>query len=219
MGKILIVAEKPSVARDLAHVLGVKGKGNGCLASETYIVTWALGHLVRLAEPDELDAANKKWSLEQLPILPEKWELKAISKTRAQLTVVKRLMKDPSIDSIVCATDAGREGELIFRWIYEMANCRKPFKRLWISSMTADAIQEGMSKLRPSSAYDALFASALCRARADWLIGMNLSRACTVKYKSLLSVGRVQTPTLALLVRRQQESEQFKPETSYGGGG
>ena len=216
MGKVLIVAEKPSVARDLAHVLGVKGKGNGCLVSDDYIVTWALGHLVRLAEPDELDAANKKWSLEQLPILPEKWELKAITKTRAQLTIVKRLMKDKSVDSIVCATDAGREGELIFRWIYEIANCRKPFKRLWISSMTAEAICEGMSKLQPSSAYDALFASALCRARADWLIGMNLSRAFTVKYKSLLSVGRVQTPTLALLVKRQQEIELFRPETSYG---
>ncbi|MBE0601382.1 MAG: DNA topoisomerase III, partial [Firmicutes bacterium] len=216
MGKVLVVAEKPSVARDIANALGVKSKGDGCLVSDEYIVTWALGHLVRLAEPDELDPNNKKWTLEQLPILPTKWELKAITKTHSQLAAIKRLMKDRSIDYIVCATDAGREGELIFRWIYEMAGCKIPCKRLWINSMTAEAIHEGMSKLRPSSEYDALFLSALCRARADWLIGMNMSRAFTVKYQSLLSVGRVQTPTLALLVERQKQIEQFKPETSYG---
>jgi len=216
MGKALIVAEKPSVARDIAHVLGVNGKGEGCLVSDKYIVTWALGHLVRLAEPDELDPANKKWSLDGLPILPQRWELKAITKTRSQLAAIKRLMKDRAVDTIVCATDAGREGELIFRWIYELAGCTKPCKRLWISSMTAEAIREGMAALRPSTDYDALFWSALCRSRADWLIGMNMSRAFTVKYKSLLSVGRVQTPTLALLVERQKEIERFKPETSYG---
>ena len=216
MGRTLILAEKPSVARDLANALNVKGKGDGCLVSEEYIVTWALGHLVRLAEPDEMNPDNKKWSLEQLPILPTKWELKAVTKSRSQLAVIKRLIKDPSVDSIICATDAGREGELIFRWIYEMAGCTKPFKRLWISSMTPEAIREGMATLRPSADYDALYLSAQCRARADWLIGMNMSRAFTVKYKSLLSVGRVQTPTLALLVARQKEIEQFKPETSYG---
>jgi DNA topoisomerase-3 len=215
-GKVLIVAEKPSVARDIANALGVKGKGDGCLVSEAYIVTWALGHLVRLAEPDELDANNKKWSLEQLPILPQRWELKAVTKTRSQLAAIKRLMKDKSVDSIICATDAGREGELIFRWIYEITGCKIPCKRLWISSMTSEAIREGMAKLRPSTEYDALYLSALCRARADWLIGMNMSRAFTVKYKSLLSVGRVQTPTLALLVNRQKDIEQFKAETSYG---
>lgn len=216
MGKTLVLAEKPSVARDLANALNVKGKGDGCLVSEEYIVTWALGHLVRLAEPDEMNPDNKRWSLEQLPILPTKWELKGIAKSRSQLAVIKRLMRNRYVDSIICATDAGREGELIFRWIYEMAGCTKPFKRLWISSMTPEAIREGMAALRPSADYDALFLSAQCRARADWLIGMNMSRAFTVKYKSLLSVGRVQTPTLALLVARQKEIEQFKPETSYG---
>jgi len=216
MGKTLILAEKPSVARDLANALNVKGKGEGCLVSEEYIVTWALGHLVRLAEPDEMNPDNKKWSLEQLPILPTKWELKAVTKSRSQLATIKRLMRDRSVDSIICATDAGREGELIFRWIYEVAGCTKLFKRLWISSMTPEAIREGMAALRPSADYDALFLSAQCRARADWLIGMNMSRAFTVKYKTLLSVGRVQTPTLALLVERQKEIEQFRPETSYG---
>ncbi|HNW86073.1 MAG TPA: DNA topoisomerase 3 [Candidatus Limiplasma sp.] len=216
MGKTLIVAEKPSVARDLAHALSVKQKGEGCLVSPDYTVTWAIGHLVRLAEPDELNPGNRKWALESLPILPDQWELKAISKTRAQLATVKRLMKDRTFETVVCATDAGREGELIFRWIYEVAGCRIPCQRLWISSMTAEAIREGMAALRPAAEYDALFQSALCRARADWLIGMNMSRVFTVKYKSLLSVGRVQTPTLALLVRRQQEIEQFKPEKSYG---
>ena len=216
MGKVLIVAEKPSVARDLANALNVKGKGDGCLVSDRYTVTWAIGHLVRLAEPDELNPDHKKWTLEQLPILPSKWELKPIPKTRSQLAVVKRLMKDRSFEYIVCATDAGREGELIFRWIFEIAGSLTPCKRLWISSMTAEAIREGMAALRPSTEYDALFQSALCRARADWLIGMNMSRAFTVKFKSLLSVGRVQTPTLALLVSRQGEIERFQPATSYG---
>ena len=216
MGKTLIVAEKPSVARDIAQVLGVNGKGEGCLTSDEYTVTWALGHLARLAEPDELDAANKKWTLAQLPLLPARWEIKPIPKTRAQLSVIKRLMKDRAVDCVVCATDAGREGELIFRWIYELAGCTKPCKRLWISSMTAEAIREGMQNLRPAAEFDALYASALCRARADWLIGMNLTRACTVKYQALLSVGRVQTPTLALLVRRKREIDGFLPETTYG---
>ena len=216
MEKTLIVAEKPSVARDIARVLGVNGKGEGCLVSDAYIVTWAIGHLVRLAEPDELNPANEKWTLEGLPIVPQRWELKAVTKTRSQLAAIKRLMKDRTVDTLVCATDAGREGELIFRWIYELAGCTKPCKRLWISSMTAEAIREGMTALRPSAEFDALFYSAQCRARADWLIGMNMSRAFTVKYKSLLSVGRVQTPTLALLVERQKEIERFRPETSYG---
>ena len=216
MGKALIVAEKPSVARDIARALGVAGKGAGCLTSDAYVITWAIGHLVRLAEPDELNAALRHWTLESLPILPQQWELKAVSKTRAQFATVKRLMKDRSIDTLICATDAGREGELIFRWIYALAGCVKPCKRLWISSMTAESIREGMSALRPSADFDALFMSAQCRARADWLIGMNMSRAFTVKYKSLLSVGRVQTPTLALLVARGKEIEAFKPETSYG---
>ncbi len=215
MARTLIIAEKPSVARDIARVVGASGKGEGCLASDQYVVTWALGHLVRLAEPDELDPAYKRWTLASLPILPEKWELKPISKTRAQLAAVKRLIKSPEIGDLICATDAGREGELIFRWIYQTAGCKKPVRRLWISSMTDEAIREGMASLKPAAAYDALFESAVCRARADWLIGMNLSRAFTVRYDALLSIGRVQTPTLALLVARKREIDAFVPKTSY----
>ena len=215
MGKTLIVAEKPSVAQDLARVMQVRQKGEGCFSSEEYVVTWALGHLLRLAEPDELDPAYKRWTMEALPILPPDIPRKAISKTRTQLMAVRRLMRDKEIDRIICATDAGREGELIFRWIYEAAGISKPVKRLWISSMTDEAIRTGMATLKPASEYDALYQSALCRAKADWLIGMNLSRVFTLKYDALLSVGRVQTPTLALLVQRQKEIEAFRPQTYF----
>lgn len=215
MARTLIVAEKPSVARDIARVLGATQKGEGCLCSGEYVVTWAIGHLARLAEPDELDAAYKRWSLEQLPILPKEIPLKAISKTRTQLMLVRRLLKDQDTDNVICATDAGREGELIFRWLYQLSGAKKPFRRLWISSMTDEAIKEGMANLKSSAEYDALYQSAVCRAKADWLIGMNLSRAFTVKYDALLSVGRVQTPTLSLLVKRQRQIDDFTPETYY----
>ena len=207
-----MVAEKPSVGRDIARVIGCGTGGDGCLIGDKYIVTWAVGHLVSLAEPDEMDEKYKKWSFRTLPILPEEIPLKVLPKTKAQFNTVKKLMNDRETDSLICATDAGREGELIFRYIYEMAGCKKPFQRLWISSMTDEAIQEGFRDIRPGADYNGLYASARCRSKADWLVGMNASRAFTLKYDTLLSVGRVQTPTLAILVKRRKEIEQFKPE-------
>jgi len=207
-----VVAEKPSVGRDIARVIGCGTGGDGCLIGDKYIVTWAVGHLVSLAEPDEMDEKYKKWSFRTLPILPEEIPLKVLPKTKAQFNTVKKLMNDRETDSLICATDAGREGELIFRYIYEMAGCKKPFQRLWISSMTDEAIQEGFRDIRPGADYNGLYASARCRSKADWLVGMNASRAFTLKYDTLLSVGRVQTPTLAILVKRRKEIEQFKPE-------
>ena len=212
MGKIVVVAEKPSVGRDIARVLGCRASGDGCLIGEKYIVTWAVGHLVTLQEPDEMDPALKKWSFATLPILPEEIPLKVISSTRDQYGKVKKLICDKETESLICATDAGREGELIFRYIYEKTGCKKPFDRLWISSMTDEAIREGFEQIRPGKDYDGLYESARCRSRADWLVGMNASRAFTLKYGALLSVGRVQTPTLAILVKRRKEIEGFRPE-------
>lgn len=211
----LVVAEKPSVARDIARVLGARDKGEGCLCGNGWAVTWAIGHLVTLKEPQELDAKYKTWRAQDLPILPEKMETKVITKTRSQYSAVKKLMNAKETESIVCATDSGREGELIFRYIYEQAGCRKPVRRLWISSMTDEAIRAGFDSLRPSADYDALYASARCRADADWLIGMNATRAYTLRYNVLLSVGRVQTPTLSMLVRRRREIDAFVPQTYY----
>ncbi|MEA4898728.1 MAG: DNA topoisomerase 3 [Christensenellaceae bacterium] len=208
----LIVAEKPSVARDIARVLGCKTRAEGALRGETYVVTWAIGHLVTLCEPDEIDPRYKKWRAEDLPILPEVLPTKVLPKTKSQFAVVKALMNARETERIVCATDSGREGELIFRYIYEQAKCKKPVDRLWISSMTDAAIREGFAKLRPDSDYDALHLSARCRAEADWLVGMNASRAFTLKYGALLSVGRVQTPTLKLIAERDEEIRSFLPE-------
>lgn len=215
MGQILIVAEKPSVARDIARVLGVSARGEGCLTSDSYTITWAIGHLVSLKEPEELDERYKKWRTTDLPILPEKMELKVLPKTRSQFSIVKKLMNSKQIDSLICATDSGREGELIFRYIYQMAGCKKPFERLWISSMTDEAIRAGFDNLKPGKAYDALYESARCRSEADWLVGMNASRAFTLRYDALLSIGRVQTPTLQMLVKRRREIDAFQPETFY----
>ncbi len=212
MGKIVVVAEKPSVGRDIARVLGCRTGGDGCLIGEKYIVTWAVGHLVTLMEPNELDPKYEKWSFATLPILPETIPLKVISTTKDQYSKVKKLINDKETDSLICATDAGREGELIFRYIYEKAGCKKPFQRLWISSMTDEAITEGFRDIRPGADYDGLYESARCRSKADWLVGMNASRAFTLKYNTLLSIGRVQTPTLAILVKRRKEIENFKPE-------
>ncbi len=212
MGKIVVVAEKPSVGRDIARVLGCRTGGDGCLVGDKYIVTWAVGHLVTLMEPNELDAKYERWSFDTLPILPETIPLKVISKTKDQYGKVKKLINDKETDSLICATDAGREGELIFRYIYEKAGCKKPFQRLWISSMTDEAILEGFRDIRSGADYDGLYESARCRSRADWLVGMNASRAFTLKYHTLLSIGRVQTPTLAILVKRRKEIENFKPE-------
>lgn len=215
MGQILIVAEKPSVARDIARVLGVSTRGDGCITSERYVVTWAIGHLVSLKEPEELDERFKRWRAADLPILPERMELKVLPKTRSQFSIVKKLMNSKDVDSLICATDSGREGELIFRYIYEMAGCRKPFERLWISSMTDEAIRAGFDTLKPGAHYDALYESAKCRSEADWLVGMNASRAFTLRYDVLLSVGRVQTPTLQMLVKRRKEIDSFLSEPFF----
>ncbi len=209
MLKTLVIAEKPSVARDIAKVLGVKGKGDGCLMGEQYIISWAIGHLVTLAEPEAYDTAYKKWSFQTLPILPQNMKLEAIAKTRSQLKILHNLMHSKEVGDIICATDSGREGELIFRYIYDITKCKKPFKRLWISSMTETAIKDGFANLKDGSAYDLLYQSAKCRAEADWLVGMNASRAYTIQYHALLSIGRVQTPTLALIVQRQKEIDAF----------
>ena len=213
--KTLVVAEKPSVGRDIARVLKANARGEGFLSSDNYIVTWAVGHLVSLKEPDELDEKYSRWNKNDLPILPEEIPLKVLTPTRSQFKVVKQLMNDKDVDKIICATDSGREGELIFRYIYQMAGCKKPFDRLWISSMTDAAIKAGFDNLKPSKDYDGLYASARCRSEADWLVGMNATRAFTLRYNRLLSVGRVQTPTLALIVKRDGDIAAFVPEEYY----
>lgn len=215
MGRILVVAEKPSVARDIAKTLGAGQKGDGCLLGEKYVVSWAIGHLVTLAEPEEYGEKFKKWSFASLPIIPDEMELKAIKNTRSQLKVLHKWMNDKEITSIICATDSGREGELIFRYIYEITKCNKPFQRLWISSMTEQAIKEGFANLKDGTAYDLLYHSAKCRSEADWLVGMNATRAYTLRYHVLLSIGRVQTPTLALIVDKQKEINAFVSKDYY----
>lgn len=214
MGLTCVIAEKPSVARDIARVLGAKMVGTGCLKGNGYVVTWAVGHLVTQLNPDEIDERWKSWRMDTLPILPEEIPLKIIADThtREQFRNVKTIFNAPQVERIICATDAGREGELIFRRIYRMTGCRKPFQRLWISSMTEEAIEEGFRNLKDGREYDALYTSAQCRADADWLVGMNGSRAFTLRYDSLLSVGRVQTPTLSLIVQRELEIRNFVPE-------
>ena len=209
--KKLIVAEKPSVAKDIARVLGVKTRGEGYLYGEDYVITWALGHLVSLCEPGEVDERWQKWSMAQLPMLPADIPLKALPATKSQYEVVRRLLCSAKIGSVICATDSAREGELIFRYIYQLSGCKKPVERLWISSMTDAAIREGLENLRPGSDYDALYESARCRSIADWLVGMNASRAYSLKYNAHLSIGRVQTPTLNLIVKRDLEIENFTP--------
>lgn len=215
MGKILVIAEKPSVARDIAKVLKANQKGDGCLIGEKYVVSWAVGHLVTLAEPEEYDPKYKKWNFSTLPILPEEMKLKSIAQTRSQLKVLHKWMHSKEIDSLICATDSGREGELIFRYIYEITKCTKPFERLWISSMTEEAIKEGFAALKDGREYDLLYTSAKCRSEADWLVGMNATRAYTLRYDALLSIGRVQTPTLAIIVDRQKEIDAFVAEDYF----
>ncbi len=210
--KKLVVAEKPSVAKDIARVLGVKSRGDGFLYGEAYVVTWAIGHLVSLCEPGEVDEKWQKWSMADLPMLPSQIPLKALPATKAQYEVVRRLMCSAKIASIICATDSAREGELIFRNIYALSGCNKPVERLWISSMTDAAIRHGFETLKPASCYDALYESARCRSVADWLVGMNASRAYSLRYNAHLSIGRVQTPTLSLIVRRDMEIESFVPQ-------
>ncbi|QEE28955.1 DNA topoisomerase III [Terriglobus albidus] len=207
-----ILAEKPSVARDIARVLGAAKKGDGFLHGNGYVVTWAVGHLVSLAQPHEMRPEWKQWRLDLLPMLPGDWPLVVYEKTKAQFEVVRKILNSPRVAQVVCATDAGREGELIFRYIYGAALCDKPVNRLWISSMTADAIRKGFEKLQPGSAYDGLADAAHGRSRADWLVGMNLSRAYSLIYNEEISVGRVQTPTLAMVVERELTLRQFVSE-------
>lgn len=210
--KKLIVAEKPSVGRDIARVLGIKQRGNGYLYSDDYVITWAIGHLVSLCEPGEVDERFRKWNMDLLPMLPENIPLKVLPNTKDQYEIVRKLLCSAKIDSVICATDSAREGELIFRYIYILSGCTKPVERLWISSMTDAAIRAGFANLKPASEYDALYESARCRSIADWLVGMNASRAFSLKYNAHLSIGRVQTPTLNLIVRRDLEIESFVPQ-------
>lgn len=215
MAKTLVLAEKPSVGRELARVLGCRQSSGGFISGGQYIVTWALGHLVELAEPEAYGEQYKTWSMETLPMLPNKMELKVIPETSKQYSVVKKLLHNPEVGSLVIATDAGREGELVARWIIEKAGFHKPIKRLWISSQTDRAIRDGFAKLRDGKEYFNLYMSAQSRAEADWLVGLNVTRALTCKFNAQLSAGRVQTPTLALIVQREEEICRFVPKDYY----
>ena len=212
----LVIAEKPSVAQSIAGVLGATERKDGYMEGNDYIVSWCVGHLIELAQPESYDEALQKWTYESLPIIPDTWQHEVKSDTKAQYKVLYQLMHDNRVDSVVCATDAGREGELIFRLTYNTAGCDKPMQRLWISSMEESAIKEGFSNLRPGSEYDHLYESALCRQEADWLVGINGTRLFTVLYGGkALKVGRVQTPTLAMLVDREAKIMNFKKEAYY----
>ena len=212
----LVIAEKPSVAQSIAAVLGATQRKDGYLEGNEYLVSWCVGHLVELAHPESYEEAWKKWSYKSLPIIPQEWQHEVKSDTKAQYQILKKLMHDDRVDAVVCATDAGREGELIFRLTYNMAGCRKPMKRLWISSMEESAIRDGFHNLRPGSDYDNLYHSALCRQEADWLVGINGTRLFTVLYGGkALKVDRVQTPTLAMLVDRESKIMNFKKEAYY----
>ena len=209
----LVIAEKPSVAQSIAGVIGANERKDGYMEGNGYIVSWCVGHLVELAQPDAYFDAWKKWSYESLPMIPEQWKHEVKKDTAAQYRVLKELMHEARVDSVVCATDAGREGELIFRLVYEMAGCNKPMKRLWISSMEESAIREGFAELKPGSDYDHLYESALCRQQADWLVGLNGTRLFTVLYGGkVLKVGRVQTPTLMMICNRYMENKNFTPQ-------
>ncbi len=215
MGKILVLAEKPSVARDLAKVLKCSQNKGSYIEGEKYVVTWALGHLVGLQDPEDYDDKYKKWEMETLPMLPEPMELVVLKKTSKQFHEVKKQLHRKDVSDIVIATDAGREGELVGMWILEKAGVKKPVKRLWISSQTDKAIKDGFANLKPSSHYKNLYKAAVCRAKADWIVGLNVTRALTCKHNAQLSAGRVQSPTLAMIVHREDEIRTFKPEDYY----
>ena len=214
--KHLVIAEKPSVARDIARVLGCSKKNNSYIEGKDYVVTWALGHLVTLADPEEYGEQYKTWRLDTLPMLPGRWKLVVIKQTSRQYHAVKEQIFRKDISDIIIATDAGREGELVARWILEKAGNRKPLKRLWISSVTDKAIREGFSHLRPGKDYENLYHAAVARAEADWEVGINATRALTCKYNAQLSCGRVQTPTLAMIAAREEEIKKFVPKPYYG---
>ena len=208
----LVIAEKPSVARSIAGVIGANKKQDGYMEGNGYLVSWCIGHLVSLADAGAYDPRYKKWAYDDLPILPQEWQYIIPDEKKKQFDILRSLMERPDVDGLVCATDAGREGELIFRFVYQMAGCKKPFKRLWISSMEDAAIREGFANLKPGADYDNLYQSALCRAQADWLVGINATRLFSILYHKTLTVGRVQTPTLKMLVDREAKISDFKKE-------
>lgn len=208
----LVIAEKPSVARSIAGVIGADQKKDGYMEGNGYLVSWCIGHLVSLADAGAYDERFKKWRYDDLPILPQEWQYIIPAEKKGQFAVLRSLMERPNVTGLVCATDAGREGELIFRFVYQMAGCKKPFKRLWISSMEDAAIREGFAHLKPGADYDDLYQSALCRAQADWLVGINATRLFSILYHKTLTVGRVQTPTLNMLVDREAKIRKFKKE-------
>ena len=213
--KSLILAEKPSVARDIAEAMNIKGKRNGYIENEKYVVTWALGHLVTNAQPEHYDKAYKEWKLEDLPIIPKRMQTVVIGKTSKQFKTVKSLILDKKVKEVIIATDAGREGELVARLILDKVHNKKPIKRLWISSVTKKAIQEGFKKLKDGREFQHLYEAALARSEADWIVGINATRALTTKYDAQLSLGRVQTPTIQLVNARQQEINHFKAKKYY----
>ena len=214
--KSVILAEKPSVARDIARVLGCSQKGNGYLEGKQYIVTWALGHLVTQAQPEQYDNDLKEWKMENLPIIPNPFKLVPIKQSMKQYNAVKSQLHRKDIKEVIIATDAGREGELVARWILEKTNTRKPIKRLWISSVTDKAIKDGFNNLKDGRAYENLYQAAVARSEADWVVGINATRALTVKYNAQLSTGRVQTPTLAMIAEREKQIRNFQPKPYYG---
>ncbi len=214
--KKIVLAEKPSVGRDLARVLNCNKKANGYLEGDKYIVTWALGHLVTLADPEIYNKKYKTWKMEDLPILPKDMELVVIRNTNKQFNIVRQQILRKDVDQIIIATDAGREGELVARWIIEKINVKKPIQRLWISSVTDKAIKDGFKNLKDGKNYEKLYLSALARAEVDWIVGINATRALTCKFNAQLSCGRVQTPTLAMIGKREEEIQNFKPKTFYG---
>lgn len=216
MGKTLVIAEKPSVGRDIGRVLKCGKKIDGALEGSQYIVTWGLGHLVTLADPEHYDKKYKDWKMEDLPMLPEKMDIEVIKQTGKQYQAVKRQIYRKDVSDIVIATDAGREGELVARWILKKADNHKPCKRLWISSVTDKAIRQGFEHLKNAKEYDNLYHAAVCRAEADWLVGLNATRALTCKYNAQLSCGRVQTPTLSMIAKREEEIRKFVPKPYYG---
>lgn len=211
----LVLAEKPSAAQSFAKVLGATKREDGYLEGNGYLVSWCVGHLVELSSPESYDERYAKWKYADLPIFPEQWKYQVSSSTRKQFGILKKLMARADVDSLICATDAGREGELIFRLVYHQCGCKKSFERLWVSSMEDSAIRAGFQNLKLSSEYDALYEAALCRERADWLVGMNATRLFSCLYGQTLNVGRVMTPTLAMAVMREAEIFAFKSELFY----
>ena len=211
----LVLAEKPSVAMSLSKVIGANQRGDGYMEGNGYLVSWCVGHLVELSQPEAYDEKYAKWKYDDLPILPEHWQYQVSASTKKQFGILKKLMQRKDVESLICATDAGREGELIFRLVYHQCGCKKPVERLWISSMEDSAIREGFQKLRPGTEYDALYEAALCRERADWMVGINASRLFSCLYNQPLAVGRVMTPVLAMTVLQEAAIAAFVPEKFY----